>query len=153
MNTNRVNARRAATWALPLVTAAGVGLLAGCTSEPGSRVVSAPPPSAQTGTVGQTVVVPSGTAGTTTAPAATTASPGATVVVQQSPPAVQQENAPPRPSEDHVWVSGFWAWRDDRYHWVPGQWVVPPYEGAVWVPPRWEPEGQGYRFYDGYWDD
>jgi len=58
---------------------------------------------------------------------------------------------PRRPSDEHIWVAGYWAWQSSQYVWVPGRWVIPPRAGATWVPPRWEREGTRYRFYDGYW--
>jgi hypothetical protein len=75
-----------------------------------------------------------------------------TIVVTQAPPAPQAENVPARPGADYVWVAGYWSWRNNRYEWVAGHWTVPPRAGATWVPPRWEPEGSSYRFYEGYWD-
>ena len=74
------------------------------------------------------------------------------IVVMQAPPAAQQEVPSARPTRDHVWVSGYWSWRNSRYEWSPGHWEVPPRSGAVWVPPRWQPEGTSFRFYEGYWD-
>ena len=70
----------------------------------------------------------------------------------QAPPQAQQEVPTARPSRDHVWVPGYWAWRTDRYEWTAGHWEIPPRAGAVWVPPRCQPEGTSWRFYEGYWD-
>jgi hypothetical protein len=75
-----------------------------------------------------------------------------TIVVTQAPPAPQAENVPARPGSDYVWVAGYWSWRNNRYEWVAGHWAIPPRAGATWVPPRWDPEGGSYRFYEGYWD-
>lgn len=74
------------------------------------------------------------------------------MVVMQAPPAAQQEVPTPRPTSDHVWVAGYWRWQNNQYLWVPGHWEVPPRGGAVWTPPRWQPEGTSWRFYEGYWD-
>jgi hypothetical protein len=117
-----------------------LGLFAGCASEPVSHVVSAPPPAAPTQT--QTVVVPATTPATT---------PGGAVVVTQAPPPVQQEPVLAQPSSRHVWIPGYWTWRDSRYVWVAGRWEVPPRTDAVWIAPRWVSEGGAYRFYEGYW--
>jgi len=127
-----------------------VAIVTGCVSEPNSRIVSAPPPTAQTGAGTQTVVVPTNQHAQVAASSGSASAP--VVVIQQPPPAAQQENAPLRPTSNHVWVAGYWVWRNDRYEWTPGQWVIPPQYGAVWVPPRWEREGNAFRFYDGYWD-
>lgn len=117
---------------------AGAVLLAGCESVPESHVVSAPPPAAP----GTAVVVqpqPS--------------PPNQVVVVQQTPPAMQQEVMSPRPSSDHVWIAGYWTWRNNRYEWMAGRWEIPPRSSAVWVAPRWERLDDGtYRFYEGYWN-
>lgn len=126
---------------LSLLLLCGVAaLLGGCASEPESHVVSAPPP-------GAPVAAQATVAYATPAPTAQS-----TIVVTQAPPAPQQEIVSARPSGDHVWVGGYWTWRNNRYEWVAGHWAVPPRSGATWVPPRWEQEGGAYRFYEGYWD-
>ena len=112
-----------------------VGLLTGCSSEPDSHVVSAPPPPAPT----QQVI-------TTAAPA------GNTIVVTQAPPALQQEVVLAQPSSQHVWIAGYWTWRNSRYEWMAGHWELPPSSGSVWIAPRWEQQGNAYRFYEGYWN-
>jgi hypothetical protein len=136
-----------------------VGFLAGCASEPESHVVSAPPPPPPAMSAPATVY-------TTPAPASSTiyttpsgqiaAMPSpvgaSSVVVMQAPPVAQQEIPTARPTRDHVWVAGYWTWRHDHYEWLAGHWEIPPRSGAVWVPPRWQPEGSSWRFYEGYWD-
>jgi len=116
--------------------------MGGCATEPESHVVSAPPPGAPVATQAPVVY-------TTPAPAAGSQS---TIVVTQAPPAVQQEVVSARPSSDHVWVGGYWTWRNNRYEWVRGSWVIPPRSGVTWIPPRWEAEGGAYRFYEGRWE-
>lgn len=135
-----------------------LGWLAGCASEPESYVVSTPPPPPPT-------VAPAATVYTTPAPATTamvttptgtyavpTPVGASSIVVMQAPPQAQQEVPTPRPTRDHVWLAGYWSWRTDRYQWMAGHWEVPPRAGSVWVPPRWQPEGTAWRFYEGYWD-
>lgn len=133
-----------------------LGLFAGCASEPESHVVSAPPPVVSPNT---TVTTSSTTTSTpvvtTTTPVATTATvavPTNTIVVAQPPPAAQQEVVLARPSPDHIWIDGYWTWRNSRYEWMAGHWEIPPRSGSVWVAPRWEREGNAYRFYEGYWN-
>src|SRR5688572_8372054 len=98
--------------------AAAVFLFSGCSSTPDSHVVSAPPP----------------------------ANPGAVVVAQQqpqpqqvvvvqAPPAVQQEVPQAKPSSDHVWIPGYWTWRNNRYEWIAGRWDLPPRSSATWIAP------------------
>lgn len=128
-------------------------LFTGCATEPDSHLISAPPPGAPT-TSQQVVVAPQPqqvivaqpqkviTTGTTTS-----------YVVLQTPPAPQAPQAiPARPSSQHVWVEGFWTWRNNRYEWMAGHWEVPPFAGAKWVNPRVESESGAFRFYEGYWN-
>jgi hypothetical protein len=55
------------------------------------------------------------------------------------------------PSEDHIWISGTWVNREERYGWRPGYWERGQQDWA-WSPAhyRWTP--YGYVFIDGYWD-
>jgi hypothetical protein len=140
--------QRARRPVLPLLVIGGLtALLSGCVTEPESHVVSAPPPGAP---VTATTTTTTSTPMVYTAPAA---APGTnTIVVTQAPPSPQQEVVSARPSSDHVWVGGYWTWRNDRYEWVAGHWVVPPHTGATWIPPRWTAESGAYRFYEGYWE-
>ncbi|HEX2861511.1 MAG TPA: YXWGXW repeat-containing protein [Lacunisphaera sp.] len=116
-------------------------LFAGCGSTPESHVVSAPPPAA-----------PGAVVMAAQQPQAVPSQP-AQVVVVQAPPAMQQEVVQARPSSDHVWIAGYWTWRNNRYEWVAGRWELPPRSAAVWVAPRWERLNDGtYRFYEGYWN-
>jgi hypothetical protein len=57
-----------------------------------------------------------------------------------------------RPGPEYVWLPGYWTWRDSRYEWMAGQWVVPPHSNAVWIAPHWDTESGGYRYYEGYWN-
>jgi hypothetical protein len=127
-----------------LLISGGLAIFAGCAG-PESHVVSAPPPS-------QPIVVQQQQpAQIVVAPTANTS--GGTVVVTQAPPAIQHEVVQARPTSDHVWVPGFWSWRNNRYEWVSGHWEIPPRTNAVWVAPRWERLSDGsYRFYEGYWE-
>jgi hypothetical protein len=126
-------------------------LISGCGSYPESNVVSAPPP--QVAQPQAQVVV--------TQPAAqvVTATPNANgqLVITQAPPMQQQQTVvltqPARPSASHVWVDGYWTWKNDRYEWIAAHWEVPPFSGAKWVAPRSEQISNGnYRFYEGYWN-
>jgi hypothetical protein len=134
-----------------------LGLLAGCASEPPSTVVSAPPPPPPASTTTTTQVVtaqPNGTpvAVAYPAPNGTPLTPGQTVVVTQAPPAAPQEPILERPSAQHVWIPGYYTYRDNRYVWISGRWEIPPRADAKWIAPRWEKESNGYRFYEGHWD-
>lgn len=88
------------------------------------------------------------------APVAVAAVPAgaANYVVLQAPPAPQAPQAvPARPSPDHLWIVGYWTWRNARYEWMAGHWETPPHSGAVWVNPTWTEENGAFRFFEGYW--
>jgi hypothetical protein len=126
--------------------AGALALFVGCASEPESHVVSAPPPANPV--VTQTVVAQP----QPTQVVVPSNMPAGTVLVTQAPPALQQEVVQARPSSDHIWIPGYWTWRNNRYEWMAGHWEMPPRTNAVWVTPRWERLGDGsYRFYEGYW--
>jgi hypothetical protein len=73
-------------------------------------------------------------------------------VVVQAPPAPQAPQAiPAQPSAQHVWLGGYWTWRNDRYEWMAGHWELPPFGGARWENPRVESEAGAFRFYEGRW--
>ena len=164
MNTNTSTPTSRATMFLaPAFAFCGaLAIFAGCASEE-SHVVSAPPPSpatTQVVTTQTTQTTPTPTYVTTTNPGTsytttTTSNPNPavnTIIVTQAPPAPQQEVILARPSGDYVWLPGYWTWREERYQWVSGHWELPPNRGSSWVAPRWEQEGNAYRFYEGHWN-
>src|SRR5215475_3186040 len=55
---------------------------------------------------------------------------------------------PVAPGPGYAWVDGYWYPVNGRYRWHEGYWSRPPYDGAVWVAPRYD-RGQ---FYNGYWE-
>jgi len=73
------------------------------------------------------------------------------IIVTQAPPAPPPQVVVAQPTPNHVWIPGYWTWRNERYEWMAGHWEVPPRAGAQWVNPRWENEGNAYRFFEGYW--
>ena len=75
----------------------------------------------------------------------------AAIVVQQAPPASLKESILDRPSPRYVWVTGYWAWKNDKYQWSAGHWELPPPGTDSWVAPRWEKSGEGYTFSEGFW--
>jgi hypothetical protein len=145
----------------PIIACCGVlGLFAGCATEPESHMLSSPPPPAPTSTVMTTttttpvtVASPAVVVGNQAYVTTSTATPAvSTIIVTQAPPAMQQEVVLARPSSQHVWIAGFWTWRDSRYEWMAGHWELPPNSNSVWVAPRWEQQGNAYKFYEGYWN-
>ena len=70
------------------------------------------------------------------------------VVIGAPPPPPRVIYAPPPPpAPAYVWVPGYWYPVKNRYRWHEGYYTMPPYEGAVWVGPRYE-RGE---FFEGYW--
>jgi hypothetical protein len=135
-----------------LVLLSALAVFAGCESEPESHVVSSPPPPAPN-VVGTQPVIVTTQSTTTTGPVTTTQTvPASTVYVTQAPPAAQAEVIVAQPSPEYVWIAGYWTWRHERYEWMAGHWEVPPHSNAVWIPPHYEPENSGFRFYEGYWN-
>lgn len=55
------------------------------------------------------------------------------------------------PGPGYIWTDGFYDLQGGRWVWVGGRWARPPYRGARWVHPSWEPRGRGYRYHKGYW--
>jgi hypothetical protein len=146
----------------PLLACCGVlALFAGCADEPESHMLSAPPPPTPTRSVLTTTTTTTPVAVATPVivggnPAYVTTASGtpvvSTVVVTEAPPALQQEIVLAQPSPQHVWLAGYWSWRDSRYVWMAGRWELPPTSSSVWVTPRWEQQGNAYKFYEGYWN-
>jgi WXXGXW repeat (2 copies) len=143
----------------PLFALGGaLALLAGCATEPESHVVSAPPPASPIATT-PVVAAPQPQQVIVTQPqpqqvVTTVAASGATTsyVVLQAPPAPQAPQAvPTQPSSSHVWIDGYWTWRNNRYEWMAGHWEVPPFAGAKWVAPHSETQSGAIRFYEGHW--
>src|SRR4051794_18863505 len=64
------------------------------------------------------------------------------------PPAPRPYRVAPQPTQDSLWVEGYWYPEGSRYRWHDGYWTRPPYEGAYWV----EPYHAGDRYYPGRWE-
>ena len=76
------------------------------------------------------------------------------MIVPKAPPPRVEEVAPTNPpaGDDVQWVSGYWAWDDDRqdYLWVSGVWRRTPV-GREWISGEWQASDQGYRWIPGRW--
>ena len=73
------------------------------------------------------------------------------VYVRTRPPTAIVEVRGSAPGPDHVWVSGYHAWRGGDYVWVPGHWDRVPRARAVWVDGRWKSDRDGWYWVDGHW--
>jgi hypothetical protein len=58
---------------------------------------------------------------------------------------------PSSPGKGYVWVDEDWKWNNGHYDWAGGNWVRPPYRGAVWVAGRWSNSRKGSRWTAGHW--
>jgi hypothetical protein len=67
------------------------------------------------------------------------------------PPPLPEYSQPPCPGDDYIWTPGYWDYSSGGYYWVPGAWVLAPWEGALWTPPYWAFDNGGYRLFAGYW--
>ena len=55
---------------------------------------------------------------------------------------------PRRPGPEFVWIEGYWYPDHKHYKWHEGYWTRPPYQGAVWMAPRYERD----VYFVGYWE-
>jgi hypothetical protein len=79
--------------------------------------------------------------------------PISTQPVTKRPPAPIEEMPPAEKPEGNVlWISGYWAWDDDRkdYLWVSGVWRTPP-PGKQWIAGYWREEGESWQWVPGFW--
>jgi WXXGXW repeat (2 copies) len=78
----------------------------------------------------------------------------AQVVVRIGPPPPRPvEVVPPVPHEHPGWAwhDGYHRWDGNRYVWVPGSYVEPPYAHARWVRGHWDERHGGYVWVEGHW--
>lgn len=85
--------------------------------------------------------------------ASPTSEPMPTKPVAKKPPAPIEEIPPEeKPEGEVVWISGYWAWDDDRndFLWVSGIWrTLPP--GKQWVSGYWREVGSEWQWVPGFW--
>jgi len=75
--------------------------------------------------------------------------------VQSVPPAPvsePQENIPPQPSGNAVWIRGHYEYNGNGYQWMSGHWEVPPGGMRAYIGPSWQPAANGgYVYVRGHW--
>jgi len=74
------------------------------------------------------------------------------VVVSEAPPALRQEVIGIAPTTSHVWIQGYWSYRNGHYVWVPGHWEVRPRLNAVWITGHWDHTSRGWAWFPGHWE-
>lgn len=79
-----------------------------------------------------------------------TASADPIVDVRVAPPRPRVEVIPARPSPNHFWIHGHYAWNGREHYWVPGRYEVSR-PGYGWREARWEGGGGHYHYVEGGW--
>jgi WXXGXW repeat (2 copies) len=79
-----------------------------------------------------------------------TAPPGE-VIVTQEPPQPRVEVIGVAPTTAHVWVRGYWVYRNGRWVWIAGHWELRPRPGALWVAGHWDRTSRGWAWTPGHW--
>ena len=87
----------------------------------------------------------------TPAPALVVREGPAEVVIGEAPPAPRYEVRGAPPSGRHMWIAGYWAWRNGRHEWIGGHWELPPHGRTHWEPAHYERRGNGFIFIEGFW--
>ena len=87
------------------------------------------------------------------APTSSSASFAIGVSVSFGPPALPVYTQPFCPGPGYIWTPGYWAWDPayNSYYWVPGTWVMAPFQGALWTPGYWGWNNGAYMWNSGYW--
>jgi hypothetical protein len=73
-------------------------------------------------------------------------------VSKQPPPPIDEVPPAEKPEGEVIWVSGYWAWDDDRsdFLWVSGIWRTSP-PNKQWVAGYWRQEGTDWQWVPGFW--
>lgn len=73
--------------------------------------------------------------------------------ISMAPPQAYEQEIPPKPSPNLLWIPGYWAWDLGRgdYQWVCGVYRQPP-PNHVWIPGFWKNVGpEGWVRCPGFW--
>ena len=73
------------------------------------------------------------------------------VYVTEPMPAPRVEVVTTAPSQDVLWVDGYWQWGGGGYVWSPGRWARPTRPGYVWNAPRYERRQNRHVYVSGQW--
>jgi len=74
------------------------------------------------------------------------------LVIARAPPSSQQEQIPPQPISDAIWISGYWSWNENNgdFVWVCGVWRRPPADHQ-WIPGNWVQYQGAWTRESGFW--
>lgn len=72
--------------------------------------------------------------------------------LSKSPPAPINELIPEKPTDDVIWIPGYWAWIDSKqdFAWVCGVWRRPPPD-HYWISGKWYKMNKGWVWAKGFW--
>ncbi len=73
------------------------------------------------------------------------------VARQPPPPREREDVVVARPGPEHVWIKGYWDYRNGDFDWVAGHWARPEPGFHAWVEPRWQHEARGWFLVEGHW--
>jgi hypothetical protein len=73
----------------------------------------------------------------------------ADIIVRIAPPELRMEVAPP-PRHGHVWVAGYWDWRNNRHQWIAGNWIRER-PGYLYNQPNWVERDGRWHMQRGNW--
>ena len=73
------------------------------------------------------------------------------VARQPPPPRDREEVVVARPGPEHVWIKGYWGFRNGDFEWIPGHWARPEPGFHAWVDGRWKHDERGWFFVEGHW--
>lgn len=73
-------------------------------------------------------------------------------IITIAPPSPINENVPPKPSGDVIWISGYWSWLENQneFTWICGVWRKPPI-GHHWISGTWVQNTDGWIWARGFW--
>jgi hypothetical protein len=67
------------------------------------------------------------------------------------PPPTPQENIPPQPAPNAMWIAGYWIYDGRSFTWTSGRWEIPPPFAHTYVPAHSEVRNGQTVFVPGYW--
>ena len=75
-----------------------------------------------------------------------------TVGIPEGPPNAVVEIVPVAPSPRHIWVGGYYGYRENRYIWNPGSYQLPPRGRTGWTQGVYRQNNRGnHVFVRGHW--
>lgn len=74
-------------------------------------------------------------------------------IVPREPPPQKMEGIPPKPFNDAIWISGYWAWIQEKndFSWICGVWRRPPPQARFWILGSWNKTDSGWVYARGFW--